>query len=416
MHGLKALALAASFAIWQPAAALADAQSAAEKAFAAATVAERDAAIAELETSAGDPVADYAIGSMRFFGALEGLGQGLHRHGFSSPRSFVLPLMQLPIPHQYNPEPLDYDKFRAILTEFRDGLEDAAETLAGVPAGAEIGLVVDLRKLGLDLDGDGQLSSERESATAVIAALGSDGRMPADQMPDFIFRFDRADGYWLEGYAHFLMAQADFWLAHDFKAAFDGSFHMMFPRANLPLQAELVPDEVGDDIFSMEWRIADFISFVHYVNWPVVEPDRRRAARGHLMEMIRLSRENWRAIRAETDNDREWLPGPHQRGEHALTGLTVGEEEVQGWMMALTMAEDLLEGRTLLPHFRITGKGIDMKRFFDEPQTFDLVLMITGPGAVPYLAEGRIVSMQDFNRIQQQFQGQGFMAFALWFN
>jgi hypothetical protein len=111
-------------------------------------------------------------------------------------------------------------------------------------------------------------------------------------MPDLTFRFDRADGYWLQGYANFLMAQADFWLAHDFQNAFDGSFHMFFPRANLPLQEMLVPRGRGDgSILASEWRIADFISLIHYVNWPVVEPERRRAARHHLLEMIRLSRE-----------------------------------------------------------------------------------------------------------------------------
>ncbi|TIX30363.1 MAG: hypothetical protein E5V40_31845, partial [Mesorhizobium sp.] len=109
------------------------------------------------------------------------------------------------------------------------------------------------------------------------------------------FRFDRADGYWLQGYAEFLMAQADFWLAHDFKTMFDGSFHMLFPRAKLPLQDVLVPPDGGmsGSIFASEWRFADFISLVHLVNWPVVEPERRQAARRHLLEMIRLSREDW---------------------------------------------------------------------------------------------------------------------------
>jgi hypothetical protein len=132
--------------------------------------------------------------------------------------------------------------------------------------------------------------------------------------------------------------------------------------------------------------------------------------------MIRLSRENWKAIRAETDNDREWLPGPQQKGINPLTGLEVGEAEIQAWHEALRMAEDLLEGRSLLPHFRITGKGIDMKRFFEEPQTFDLVPMITGPGVVPYLAEGKVLTAADFEAIRQQFGQAGFMTFALWFN
>lgn len=214
------------------------------------------------------------------------------------------------------------------------------------------------------------------------------------------------------------MAQADFWLAHDFKTMFDGSFHMLFPRAKLPLQDVLVPPDGGmsGSIFASEWRFADFISLVHLVNWPVVEPERRQAARRHLLEMIRLSREDWKAIRAETDNDREWLPGPKQKGPNPLTGLEVGEEQVTAWLAALDMAEDLLEGRVLLPHFRIAGKGINMKRFFDEPKTFDLVLSITGPAIAPYFESGRILTGDDFDQIQREFGGAGFLTFALWFN
>ncbi|TIS32618.1 MAG: hypothetical protein E5X11_23795, partial [Mesorhizobium sp.] len=83
---------------------------------------------------------------------------------------------------------------------------------------------------------------------------------------------------------------------------------------------------------------------------------------------------------------------------------------------ALTMAEDLLEGRVLLPHFRVIGKGINMKRFFDEPKPFDLVLSITGPAIAPYLESGKILTSDDFNQIQREFGGAGFLIFALWFN
>ncbi|MER8660102.1 hypothetical protein NKH34_03060 [Mesorhizobium sp. M1148] len=83
------------------------------------------------------------------------------------------------------------------------------------------------------------------------------------------------------------------------------------------------------------------------------------------------------------------------------------------------MAEDLLEGRKLLPHFRITastGQGINMKRFFEEPKPFDLVLSITGPAIAPYLESGEIVTSGEFDQIQRQFGGGGFLTFALWFN
>lgn len=384
--------------------------------FGATTVAERDTALATLQQAAAtDPRAAYATAAGQFFTALEILAQGLHRHGFDSPQSFVLPLLRMPIPPNPTPEPLTYEQFRDILTSFRDRLEQSAVTLASVPASADIAMEVDLASLGIDLDSDGAIGPQ-ESAAAIMAGLaGGVGGTPTAAA--LTFRFDRADGYWLQGYAEFLMAQADFWLAHDFRSAFDGSFHMLFPRANLPLQNALVPlDSGGGSIFASEWRIADFISFIHMINWPVVEPERRQAARQHLLAMIRLSRENWKAIRAETDNDREWLPGPHQKGPNGLTGLEVGEEQVIAWHATLDMAEDLLEGRKLLPHFRIPAQGINMKRFFDEPRTFDLVLSITGPAIAPYLEDGPLLTAEEFGAIQSQFGGPGFMTFALWFN
>ena len=305
-----------------------------------------------------------------------------------------------------------------MLTAFRDAMEQAAATLDPIPADAEIGLVVDLAKLGIDLDGDG-LIGPAESMAAIMGTMAGPGaELSPPPAGGLVFRFDRADGYWLEAYANFLVAQADFWLAHDFQATFDGSFHLFFPGAGLPLQDALVPpeDSLGTGMLMSEWRLADLVSFIHLVNWPVIEPERRQTARLKLLEMIRLSRENWKAIEAETDDDREWLPGPQQKGLNPLTGLVVGEKEVAAWREALQMAEDLLEGRVLLPHFRIAERGINMKAFFDAPQTFDLVLSITGPGVVPYLENGTLVTSEEFAKIRQQFGGGGFLAFALWFN
>ena len=398
-----------------PLQARADVAGSAMAALSADTVAARDTALGELDAAkASDPLAAYAAGSVQFFVALEKLAGGLHRHGFESPQSFMLPLMRLPVPANPNPEPLTYEGFRQILSDFREAMGQSAATLALVPAGADIGLEVDLARLGIDLDGDGKIAPQ-ESAAAIMAALSSGAAAP--DASALVFRFDRADGYWLQGYANFLMAQSDFWLAHDFRQAFDESFHMLFPKAKLPMQDTLVPlDEQSGSMFASEWRIADFVSFIHLVNWEVAEPERRKAARAELLEMIRLSREDWKAIRAETDNDREWLPGPQQSGVHRLTGLEVTQIEVQAWHAALQMAEDLLEGRKLLPHFRFADKGINMKRFFDEPKTFDLVLSITGPGVVPYLEQGPMLTSEEWWALQSQFGGAGFMTFALWFN
>jgi hypothetical protein len=412
---VKLLLPLALFAL--PMQARADVAGATAAALTAETVAARNTALGELDAAkSSDPLAAYTAGSVQFFVALEKLASGLHRHGFESPHSYMLPLMRLPVPANPNPEPLTYEGFRQILSDFREAMAQSAATLALVPAGADIGVVVDLRKIGIDLDEDGKIAPQWESAAAIIDALANNSGDAPDASP-LVFRFDRADGYWLQGYANFLMAQADFWLAHDFRQAFDQSFQMLFPKAGLPMQDALVPlDDGNGTMFGSEWRIADFVSFVHLVNWQVIEPERRKAARNELLEMIRLSREDWKAIRAETDNDREWLPGPQQAGANRLTGIEVTETEVQAWHAALQMAEDLLEGRKLLPHFRFADKGINMKRFFEEPTPFDLVLSISGPGVVPYLEKGPMLTSEEWWELQGQFGGGGFMTFALWFN
>ena len=228
------------------------------------------------------------------------------------------------------------------------------------------------------------------------------------QLPSF--RFDRADGYWLEGYAHFLMANTNFWLAHDFEASFDAGFQLFFPDTRFPIDnyagapsdAERRQAQMPASGGILENSIFDFISLIHTVNWEVAKPERRMAVRGHLKQMIRLSRENWRAIREETDNDREWLPGPHQPGKHPLTGLEVSRETTEGWQNALDMFESVLNGTALIPHPRFQGAGINLRRFFDQPERFDLVLSITGPAVLPYLEPGNVLSGQDWRGVTQQ--------------
>ena len=57
--------------------------------------------------------------------------------------------------------------------------------------------------------------------------------------------------------------------------------------------------------------------------------------------MIRLSRENWALIRAETDANREWVPSPSQTS--LFPDLPVSEDIVAGWTEFLDQAEGVLE-------------------------------------------------------------------------
>jgi hypothetical protein len=129
--------------------------------------------------------------------------------------------------------------------------------------------------------------------------------------------------------------------------------------------------------------------------------------------MIVLSRESWKFILAETDDDHEWIPNPKQ---HAVIGVGVPQEMVDGWLGFLDEAEKLLNGKSLIPFWRgHETRGINIKRVFTEPREFDLVLWVQGTAAVPYLEAGSVTDKRVWERLQRVFRGE-FIGFALWFN
>lgn len=376
--------------------------------FAAKTVTERAAAVEALKASPDTPDKQMALATLATFGAIERFGQALHRHGFRTSWTDFGSLMRLPMPENATPEPLTYEAWRAILGALVNDLDAAKDMLAEVDAAADIGVGVDLRALRFDLNSDGTLS-ETESVVGIFQAFNRRAARPETEAPSLppIFRFDRADGYWLQGYANFVTANARMWLAHDFEKSFDISYGFFFPHR---MSARAPAGERKYD------AIFEFVSLIHTISCPVIEPDTRKAVLSDLKEMVRLSRLNWQAIRAETDNEREWLPGPQQKGPHPLTTLEVTDEIVAGWHEALDAAEAVLDGKALVPHVRYPGQGVNVKRFLDETTEFDLVLIMTGHAVEPFLETGTVIDDRALTRMSTAFGRPGMAPFALWFN
>jgi hypothetical protein len=135
--------------------------------------------------------------------------------------------------------------------------------------------------------------------------------------------------------------------------------------------------------------------------------------RSHLKQVVALSRESWKAILSETDDDREWIPAPTQKNG-VLPGMAVTRQRVDTWLAALDDFEAVLDGRMLLPHWGLE-KGFNLKRVFEEPGRFDLVLWATGHAAAPYLEDGPVISQESWRLWQQVFRGD-FLSFAAYFN
>jgi hypothetical protein len=417
----------------------------------------------------GDARARFALGLARFLAAVEGLGQGLHRYGLAStygnPAGQALgggvPFLRMPIPDNPAPEPVTYDGLRAVLEEFVADLAEAERTLAGVPA-EQFQLELRVPLVRLDFDGDGEGAPEDSAGALFLAVTGvdlvsaewadwatevADGSVPP-------FGLDDSDVPWLQAYCHLLSALGQFVLAHDWETAFDLTLHDAFPAGSMPssgivAEERRILEALGPEVADYDWEqdgasvqgygewlespegqaftawsaassaiewggIADLVAFAHLMRWPVVEPDRMGAAREHLLTMVALSRENWRRILAETDDNREWVPGPHQTVLFETVRIT--DETVAGWQMFLDEFEALLEGRRLIPHWRVAhGRGINLRRMFEEPGTFDPWLIAQGSAILPYLEDGETVSPETAFTILMLTEG-GLLRYFVWFN
>ncbi len=448
-----AVILAAS-ALWSPGRAAA--QSAAfdavrDRLYLGQTGAAVQQSRAALATDPDDHQMRFALGASQFILALEHLGQDLYRFGLdnSAGSQFgglgMMPIVRFPVPLNADPEPITYQAFRGILQRFSTDLAMAESTLAQVPDGS-IDLPLDIVRIHLDLDSDG-VASETESLAAIMASIGG-GNAPRAIAVDF----DAADAVWLRGYSHILMAIIEFLLAHDWQEGFEATFHGLFPNSDLPGTAMLAERQKAAEQLSgmrrpeapqkpadmdwqtwqqtdeyKEWQIesrrqrqirqraewggfADVIGFIHLLRWPVAEPERMASVLAHLESVSTLSRENWRRILAETDNRNEWVPGPSQSGGFG----NVTKEQVESWMRLLDEYDAILAGRKLLPHWRFSG-GINFRRMFTEPRTFDLVLMFQGSAALPYIESGELTDERTWRDITRAF-GRDFLFYALWFN
>ncbi len=371
--------------------------------------------LTKLQDQPNNSEAKLSLGVVRSLMAIERLGQNLYRHG-SRPRNFFalnllggpggsLPILRMPVPPNPNPEPINYARFREIIAEFLSGLEKAESTLAAVND-PELRLPLNFGRICLDLDGNGTCDAGEELWRVYGAVIGRT-RASTTAFRDLTIALDQADAHWLRGYCHLLSGICEIILAYDESELFNRCASMVFPKVDSPV--ELVAG--NGDIIQM---ILDEVAAIHLASFPILHPERTIKAHRHFKGMIQQSRAMWVAIEAETDNDREWIPG--QRQTSAVLGVRMNKEMIAGWKEFLSEAEDVLDGKKLIPFWRGEKKnlGVNLRRVFHEPRNLDLILW-TGPAAIPYLEVGELTEPSVWERFNRIFRG-NFIGFAIWIN
>ncbi|MGO4450483.1 hypothetical protein AB4Y96_16295 [Phyllobacterium sp. TAF24] len=417
MKKLISLLLAASFACFNLST-IARADSAATELFQKylgnGRIGEADEQLLALTTKATNNAdAQLGLGLVRSARAFEKLSQSLYRYGFGSKSDgyeMFLGRGASEVAKNFNPEPITYEQFRGILTTFVADLDSADKALAAV-GDKPAKLKVDLSVTRFDWNGDGQVGPEDHFGLA-ISDHNEDGKAKP-----FIVGFDTADAKWLQGYCNLMMAVAKAWLSHDFSESWNGSFSVVFPKAVSTMADANGKGSEDYTMFGVNKAqaddIADFVTLIHTMRWPVADKVMWSEVRDHLKKVIVLNRETWALIDKETDDDHEWLPGPKQKSG-VLPSFDVTPERIQVWLGVLSQFEAALDGKILIPHWRF-DKGINLAKVFDDPKPFDFVLWVTGPAAVPYLQDGPAMSSGEWNQITSIFEG-NFASYAFYFN
>lgn len=364
---------------------------------------------------ADDQEARFGEGLLLFARAVERYGQAQYRHGLRAPMAGAgfLPFLRLPVPENPSPEPLSYETQRKTLAAFLDDLAEAKTALAKVAGDPKIRF--DMNAVTLDFTGD---SARRTRLGDLVEQMQTGGRPMRPGAPppagpqDWRVAFDLGDALWLQGYCNLLSAGLEFALAYDWSESFAIFGRQFYRRAEAP-PIPFVAGRGGGGITGADGDIADVVAFVHSIRWPIVEPQRMAAARQRLLETIALSRASWKAILAETDDEREWIPSPNQK-DAAVTFAPVTQQTVDGWLATLNDFEAALKGEKLIGHWRLT-KGFDLSKVFTQPRAFDLVLWATGHAAAPYVAEGPTLDATAWRRWNALLGG-GFLGYAIWFN
>jgi len=371
----------------------------------------REGRIKEGLTVFAEPSDNAGRFSLAVLQALDGLQRfsaGMHNLGIRP--DFVqsgIPFFRVVPPGRLqNPkEPATPDKVASLFEDLRTSLRRANATLTGMDAG-EFGVEVNLSLARLDFDGDGQCSP----GETLLDALGRSFGLPAEAPDgrDVDVRFDGADAMWLKGYTHLLPGALDLLMAYDWRPVWDQCANVVFLNPNpAPPLARFSAE--GQQFG--QW--ADLIAGVHDLRLRVVDKDGVRHARDEFKAMVSCSRMCWQRVMAETDDDKEWLPSPHQTGPG---GTTITKAQVDAWQHVLDELDAVASGSKLLPHWRLKqGMGINVEEFVASPPPLDLVLMIQGSAFVPYIEEGAVSDRQTWSQLTRAF-GPGFFRFAIWNN
>ena len=344
----------------------------------------------------------FALGGVRFLGAIERGLQTRWRANLVDADELGLPLLRLPIPENPQPDPFTPaivpDLFRALI----DDLAASREALARM-GDAEFALRIRLDQLWFDINGNGQ----RDPGEGVLDVAGVLvlGQPPP---PKVTIQFDLADSAWLSAYTHLLTGMSQLILAFDPETA----IARVLEAGDQFRSFQGAATSTGE-LDRMFGSIFDRAMMLWLALTGQTDAELTRAARESLLSMVADNRRFWALLEAETDNVDEWIPNERQT---AALGFSLVPGTGAAWQEVLDDFEGLLTGRLLIPHWRMgDGAGINLRRLLEDPGPVDPVAWVHGVGLLPWVETGELATPEALWRFDTVTQGNGIL-FALLFN
>lgn len=363
------------------------------------------AAAAALAEAPASPDRDLALAAARFLAGIEGAYQARWRIGATKP-VLPLPILGTPLPPNPDPRPMQPDFLNGLAADLDRAMALSRAALPKGPAAAAGGgdgggdgaaLVLRLPDLWLDVDGDGR----RGPSEGLLDLIG----IPVPEAVQPEIRFDAADADWLRAYTHLLQALSRLTLAFDpapalaQRIALDAELARQFAAPPGELAREPSLDHFAETFGPM----VDYAAVILQTLRNTPDAADIAEAAGHLRQMIAANRDFWAAVATETDNDREWIPND---GQQAALGFALPPGTGRRWLAILSDAEQVLEGRMLVPFWRFApGYGIDLSAWLKEPAPVDVISWIQGSAALPYARPGLTVGRENWDRFLTMFPG-----------
>jgi hypothetical protein len=338
----------------------------------------------------------FALGGVRFLGAVEGALQQLYATQINREMAEMsdLPFLRLPLPPNPNAVPFQPDVIAGTFAAALDDLEGSLSALDTITDADNVGVTINTADLWFDINANG--TREAGEGMLEVAASQLNRRLDGTLTPPVV-RFDTSDAAWLSAYVHLLSGVSETILALDptsaiqrvtesataMEALNDGGRQMIF----------MPEEDTWIDVIAM---------FIHAIEGqPDVE--RSRNAHAHFLGMIADNQTFWSRVATETDNKLEWIPNPNQT---SVLPLEFPADIGSQWRMVLAEAEAVLKGDLLIPHWRLgNGAGINLAKAMQDPPEIDIIAIIQGEGVLPYLEEGTRMSGRSLTQFQRMLGG-----------